>query len=397
VEFCELRLNGVLGSCPFPSYLAMRWTRRDGIMLLWPRAQTRKPTSWSGATWSVVGGSMARRIMRWIGKALLWAVGTFLVLAVAGALYQLIATELDERRYPPPGELVDVGGYRLHVHCIGQGSPTVILDHLGEGTSSQWAWVQSELSNVTRVCAYDRAGFGWSDPGPAPRDALGSSRELQILLRNASIDGPYVLVGHSYGVNVARLYASEHPDEVSGMVLVDPGLLPGDPRLPSGSNEEPAVVPLMRVLNRLGVVRLSGICSGFSEGLPSPQRAEYCASYNTPRHWATLHAQHAAIDATAEQVRGSGALGEVPLVVLSATVPQDELRRVWTGINAELANSQSSDGVHREVAEATHESLAIERDDAAVTSRSIVSVVEAARTGRSLKGIGPEGSAARRR
>jgi pimeloyl-ACP methyl ester carboxylesterase len=397
VEFCELRLNGVLGSCPFPSYLAMRWTRRDGIMLLWPRAQTRKPTSRSRATWSVVGGSMARRIMRWIGMALLWAVGTFLVLAVAGALYQLIATELDERRYPPPGELVDVGGYRLHVHCIGQGSPTVILDHLGEGTSSQWAWVQSELSNVTRVCAYDRAGFGWSDPGPAPRDALGSSRELQILLRNASIDGPYVLVRHSYGVNVARLYASEHPDEVGGMVLVDPGLLPGDPRLPSGSNEEPAVVPLMRVLNRLGVVRLSGICSGFSEGLPSPQRAEYCASYNTPRHWATLHAQHAAIDATAEQVRGSGALGEVPLVVLSATVPQDELRRVWTGINAELANNLSSDGVHREVAEATHESLAIERDDAAVTSKSIVSVVEAARTGRSLKGIGPEGSAARRR
>jgi hypothetical protein len=140
----------------------------------------------------------------------------------------------------------------------------------------------------------------------------------------------------------------------------------------------------MRVLNRLGVARLTGICSGFSEGLPSRQRAEYCASYNTPRHWATLHAEHAALDATAEQVRGSGALGEVPLVVLSATVPQDELRRVWTRINAELANSLSSDGVHREVEGATHRSLAMERDDAAVTSRSIVSVVEAARTGRPL-------------
>jgi pimeloyl-ACP methyl ester carboxylesterase len=375
----------------------MRWTRRDGIMLLWPRAQTRIRTSGSRASLERCGGSMARRIMRWIGKALLWAVGAFLVLAVAGALYQLIATEVDERRYPPPGELVDVGGYRLHVHCIGQGSPTVILDHLGEGMSSQWVWVQSEVSNVTRVCAYDRAGFGWSDPGPAPRAALSSAREPEVLLRNASIDGPYVLVGHSYGANVGRLYASEHPDEVSGMVLVDPGLLPGDPRLPSGSNEEPAVVPLLRVLNRLGVVRLSGICSGFSEGLPSPQRAEYCASYNTPRHWATVHAQHAAIDATAEQVRGSGALGEVPLLVLSATVPQDELRRVWTGINAELAKSLSSEGVHREVEEATHVSLAIERDDAAVTSRFIVSVVEAARSGRALNGIAPEGSAARRR
>jgi pimeloyl-ACP methyl ester carboxylesterase len=332
--------------------------------------------------------------------ALLCSVGAFLVLAVAGALYQLIATEVDQRRYPPPGELVDVGGYRLHAHCIGQGSPTVILDHLGEGMSSQWAWVQREVSNVTRVCAYDRAGFGWSDPEPAPRDALSSAREVEVLLRNGSIDGPYVLVGHSYGANVARLYASEHPDEVAGMMLVDPGLLPGDPRLPSGSDaeaEEPLIVPFMRVLNRVGVVRLSGICGGFSEGLPSPQRAQYCASYNTPRYWATLHDQHAAMDATAEQVRGSGALGEVPLVVLSATVPQDELRRAWTGINAELANSLSSEGFHREVEGATHESLALERDDAAVTSRSIVSVVEAARSARALNGIAPEGSAATRR
>jgi pimeloyl-ACP methyl ester carboxylesterase len=341
-----------------------------------------------------VGGT-ARRIIRWTGKALLWSVGAFLVLAVAGALYQLIATEVDERRYPPPGELVDVGGYRLHVHCIGQGSPTVILDHLGDGMSSHWAWVQPEVSNVTRVCAYDRAGFGWSDPGPAPRDALSSSRELEALLRNASIDGPYVLVGHSFGANVALVYAREHPEEVTGMVLVDPGLLPGDPRLPSGSHleiEEPLFVPLMRVLNRLGVVRLSGICNGFSEGLPSRQRAQYCASYNTPRHWATLHAQYAAMDATAEQVRGSGALGELPVMVLSATVPQDELRRAWTEINAELASNLSSDGVHHEVEEATHVSLAIERDDAALTSRSIVSVVEAARAGRPLNGIAPEDS-----
>lgn len=95
---------------------------------------------------------MARNIMRWIGKALLWSVGTFLVLAVAGALYQLIATELDERRYPPPGELVDVGGYRLHVHCIGQGSPTVILDHLGEGMSAQWVWVVLMRDSVSVSC-----------------------------------------------------------------------------------------------------------------------------------------------------------------------------------------------------------------------------------------------------
>ena len=79
---------------------------------------------------------MARRIMRWIGKALLWSVGAFLVLALAGALYQLIATEVDERRYPPPGELVDVGGHRMHIHCTGQDGPTVILEATGDQTSA---------------------------------------------------------------------------------------------------------------------------------------------------------------------------------------------------------------------------------------------------------------------
>jgi len=119
--------------------------------------------------------------MRWIGKALLWAVVALLALALIGATYQAIATELDERAYPPPGNLVDVGGHRLHIHCLGEGSPTVILEAANGGMSAHWVRVQQEAARATRVCAYDRAGLGWSERGPKPRDA----RQIHTLAHRA--------------------------------------------------------------------------------------------------------------------------------------------------------------------------------------------------------------------
>jgi hypothetical protein len=96
--------------------------------------------------------------MRWTGKAILWLVVALLVLAVVGAIYQAIATELAERAYPPPGEMVDVGDYRIHINCVGQGSPTVVMDAALGAMSTSWVWVQREVSGTTRVCAYDRSG-----------------------------------------------------------------------------------------------------------------------------------------------------------------------------------------------------------------------------------------------
>ena len=118
-------------------------------------------------------------------------------------------------------EMVVVGGHRLHIDCVGQGSPTVILES-GLGTMSvDWANVQPEVAKTTRVCAYDRAGTGWSEPGPEPRDPQQIARELHTLLGNAGIDGPYVLVGQSFGGLYVRMYAAQYPKEVEGMVLVD--------------------------------------------------------------------------------------------------------------------------------------------------------------------------------
>src|SRR5215212_6780677 len=152
-----------------------------------------------GINLSVMSSSTASRFMRRIGMALLGLVVVLLALAVAGAIYQAIATELAERAYPPPGEMVDVGGYSLHINCTGQGSPTVVLDSGLGDFSADWVRVQRQVSSTTRVCAYDRAGIGWSEMGPDPRNARQITGELHTLLGKAGIEGPYVLVGHSLG------------------------------------------------------------------------------------------------------------------------------------------------------------------------------------------------------
>ncbi len=122
-----------------------------------------------------------------------------------------------------PGELIDVGGYRLHLLCTGAGEPTVVLEADTGGFSSSWSLVQAEVARFTRVCSYDRAGYAWSDraPGSMPRTSDQLARELHVLLHRAGVRPPLVLVGHSYGGYHVRLYASRFPEEVAGMVLVD--------------------------------------------------------------------------------------------------------------------------------------------------------------------------------
>jgi len=123
--------------------------------------------------------------------------------------------------YSPPGKLVDVGGYRLHLNCTGKSGPTIVLISGAGDFSFDWGLVQSGVSRFARVCSYDRAGLAWSDPGPTPRTMRQDAYELHTLLKAARIKAPYVLVGHSIGGLIARVYAGQYPDEVLGMVLVD--------------------------------------------------------------------------------------------------------------------------------------------------------------------------------
>ena len=190
-------------------------------------------------------------VVHWIRRIALGLLMLLTTLAVTGLVYQAVATRNDRQEFPPPGQLVTVDGYQLHINCTGEGSPTVILDAAGGNASPSWGLVQPEIAQSTRVCAYDRAGMGWSERGLRPRDMNQHVAELRALLAGAGIDAPYVFVGQSYGGRIARVYAKEYPAEVVGMVLIDPGTLDDDPRLPPERQAELASEILTITLDRL--------------------------------------------------------------------------------------------------------------------------------------------------
>src|SRR5215813_1596373 len=142
------------------------------------------------------------KVLSWLKRFLIGLSILVIVLAMTGLIYQTAATEADQHKFPPPGVLVNVDGYKMHMYCVGEGSPTIILDHAAGGSSVDWALIQPKLAVHTRVCAYDRAGFGWSDDNPAPRTLEQQVHELHELLQGANEQGPYILVGHSYGARV---------------------------------------------------------------------------------------------------------------------------------------------------------------------------------------------------
>ena len=151
-----------------------------------------------------------------------WAASLTLLGAMLGVVYQALGTRKDRRVYPPPGRLIGLGSHRLHLLESGRGSPTIVLEAGLMSTVLSWSELQRELAGSFRVVSYDRAGLGWSDMGPMPRTADRIVDELHTLLERAAIPPPYVLVGHSFGGLTMPLFAARFPDEVAGVVLVDP-------------------------------------------------------------------------------------------------------------------------------------------------------------------------------
>jgi pimeloyl-ACP methyl ester carboxylesterase len=185
-------------------------------------------------------------------RILIGLCGLIVVTGLTGATYQWLATRRDLAATPPPGHLVDIGGYRLHLWCTGNGAPAVILDTGLGGSSAGWGFVQPDVARFTRVCSYDRAGMGYSDPGPSPRTARRIASELAQLLARSGIDGPVVLAGASIaGFNV-RVFASEHPDRAAGLVLVDASH-------EDQAHEVPRMARFVPLLSTIGVFRLFGV------------------------------------------------------------------------------------------------------------------------------------------
>jgi pimeloyl-ACP methyl ester carboxylesterase len=276
------------------------------------------------------GRRLLRKPVRVLGVVFALIAG----LALVGASYEAIAAAGDAREYPAPGKLVDVGGYRLHIHCIGTGSPTVVLDAGLGGMSLAWDLVQREIGSITRVCAYDRAGMGWSDTGPQPRTPGQIARELRTLLTNAGIPGPYVLVGHSLGGKNVRMFALQYPEEVAGMVLVDARSEYVDaPASPTGAQEPHKSsgdqVTLYGVARRLGLIRLIG---GGPWGPPAMSERTRMAIALLTTGQRAINAEAAetlAMTADNAELQAAPSLGNRPLIVLAAEESMNIIPR-WT-------------------------------------------------------------------
>jgi pimeloyl-ACP methyl ester carboxylesterase len=328
-----------------------------------------------------------RRIGVWLKRIGLWLTVGILSLAALGAGYQMIATAMDRRALPAPGQMIDVGGYRLHLYCVGEntdGRPTVILESGLGATSSSWGWIQPSVAKTTRVCAYDRAGMGWSDSSPAPRNAQNIAAELHTLLQNAQIPGPYVLAGWSYGGMYARQYAEQYPDEVVGMVLLDsssPEQCISTPATQAQCASTAKIFKVAPVLTRFGVLRVMGLFQPAS-GLPSPKSEELLASFSATKDWDTQSAEFFASPSTTGQGLDSESLGDIPLFVITAT--GHDFEQLWQGWQAGFT-ALSTNSVQRVLPGATHGSIMYDPTDAKVSAEAILQVVEAAHTGAALK------------
>jgi len=290
---------------------------------------------------------------------------------------------------PAPGQLVDVGGYKLHINCMGEGSPTVILEAGLAESSSSWLFIQTEVAKTTRVCSYDRAGYGWSDPSPHPRTASWRAKELHSLLVNANVQGPYVLVGHSLGGMLVRVYAHTYPDEVVGMVLVDSTHEEQYKRLPGQKSFIPDQVRQFRMLGVLSSTGFMALAPQAipNQGYPDEIFSQYKIVWATGKHLTTAAAEsNAMLESTAEvRALHITSFGNLPLSVLSAgldfPIPflsEAENQQYWEEVRtmqSELADL-SSNSTHTIAVQSGH---GIQFDQPDLVIGAILEMVDALR------------------
>lgn len=317
----------------------------------------------------------------WLGIILRSLLVLVIFLAVAGYLYQNISETRDRRFNPMPGQLIDIGGYKLHIDCQGQGTPAVILDSgLGDSYIS-WRKVQPEIAKSTRVCSYDRAGLGYSDSSPHPRTSKDIAEELHALLQNAGINGPIVLVGHSMGGYDVRLFASHYRDQVVGMVLVDASHPDQQNRFPPAMKDMPGTwlreAEFFEFTMPFGIPRLLGLCD------PEPDiRAAEC-NFHSARE---AVAEMKAFSDSAAQAAATGPFGDMPLAVLShdPDKPSSELpadlakptNDAWEKMQEELAHL-STRGT-QEIAKNSAHYIQIDRPEVVIAA--VRRVVDQSRT-----------------
>lgn len=326
-----------------------------------------------------------KQILKRVGRAMGWLFILFTLLVATGMIYQTAAVESDRQKYPAPGNLIDVGGFKMHIHCEGEGSPTVILEALSGGFSSYWGWVQPEVAKQTRVCAYDRAGFGWSEADSESETPEREASNLHTLLANAGIDGPFIMVGHSKGGLYVRQYAGMYPQEVAGLVLLDssnPYQFDRHPELLQADTSMLAWTPLIKFLMRVGVghhyLALGGKMD-FTD-LPALQRNEIAAEWSSVEYWQRMESTMQAGEGIFKLAQNLGSLGDLPLLVISRGTGLDG---GWSELQNELAGL-SINCLHITVEGSTHGSLIFDQDHAHAVSAAILKLVDVVRSGKKL-------------
>ena len=319
--------------------------------------------------------SARRSLHNWSRRALLYPALFVLLLVALGGGYETVA-EATTSNPAPAGSTHVVSGHRMYLNCTGDGTPTVVLfNGLGERSPS-WAWVQRTLSSETRVCAFDRAGQGWSGAAPGRQDGHELSSDAHGLLQAAQVSGPYVVAGHSTGGTYALVYAAQYPQEVAGVALIDSATpyqfdLPDYPTFYKVWRRASALLPS---LSRAGFGRVV-LDTGYAT-LPPDARDALRAFAAEPRELRANNAEFAELRTVFDQAKALTSLGGKPLGVVSADVGQ---QAGWAAAQAKLAQL-SSNSFHRTARGATHEALLEEERFAAITSRATADIVEAART-----------------
>jgi pimeloyl-ACP methyl ester carboxylesterase len=340
---------------------------------VWP------PAMLALAVWMIV--CVHRQLPSRGGRWLLYPVIAVLALAAVGGGYETLGAAADAKAYPMPGQLIDVGGHRLHLSCAGAGTPTVVLEPGAGEMSSNLGWITPAVARDTRVCVYDRAGRGWSEPASTAQDGAQIATDLHTLLQRGHVRGPYVLAGHSFGGLYVLTFAARYPDEVAGMVLVDStapasAANPGTPSPGHGgsSNGMGRVSALVSAAARLGLARLYAR-SAFGS-LPPRSRDEVRASVATPSTLRSTIDEYLQATASTEQAAALGDFVDKPLIVLTAGSGHDA---AWSAAQNRLARL-STNSVHRIIDGATHEDLITNEADAAATTQAILDVVASVRS-----------------
>jgi pimeloyl-ACP methyl ester carboxylesterase len=340
---------------------------------VWP------PAMLALAVWMLV--CVRRQLHSRVGRWLLYPVIVVLALASIGGGYQTLGAAADAKAYPMPGQLIDVGGHRLHLSCTGAGTPTVVLEPGAGEMSSNLGWITPAVARDTRVCVYDRAGRGWSEPADTAQDGAQIATDLHRLLQRGHVPGPYVLAGHSFGGLYVLTFAARYPDEVAGMVLVD-STAPAsaaNPATPSpghgGTGDAMSrVSALYSTAARLGLARLYAELAWGS--LPPRSRDEVRASDATASTLRSTIDEYAQAAASTEQAAGLRDFGDKPLIVLTAGSGHDA---AWSAAQNRMA-TLSTNSAHRVIAGATHEDLVGNEEDAAATTQAILDVVSSVRS-----------------